>query len=141
MSGGELTSADLSRTLEALPHQPPMRLVDVLVALVPGESARAKAEASRQRMQQQWQRWRLQGGRKAPVARQVPEAYRSWVCAVRKVDLAELAWLLAEEIISVRGSSGSQAELDAQAAALLLEYGSTWLTSEAAKDHFGAVTL
>jgi 3-hydroxyacyl-[acyl-carrier-protein] dehydratase len=41
MSGGELTSADLSRALEALPHQPPMRLVDVLVELVPGESARA----------------------------------------------------------------------------------------------------
>ena len=41
MSGGEPTSADLSRVLEALPHQPPMRLVDTLVELVPGESARA----------------------------------------------------------------------------------------------------
>ncbi len=41
MSGGEPTPADLSRVLEALPHQPPMRLVDVLVELVPGESARA----------------------------------------------------------------------------------------------------
>jgi 3-hydroxyacyl-[acyl-carrier-protein] dehydratase len=41
MSGGESTSVDLLRALEALPHQPPMRLVDVLVELVPGESARA----------------------------------------------------------------------------------------------------
>jgi 3-hydroxyacyl-[acyl-carrier-protein] dehydratase len=41
MTSGEPTSADLSRVLEALPHQPPMRLVDVLVELVPGESARA----------------------------------------------------------------------------------------------------
>jgi 3-hydroxyacyl-[acyl-carrier-protein] dehydratase len=41
MSGGELTPADLSRALEALPHRPPMRLVDALVELVPGESARA----------------------------------------------------------------------------------------------------
>jgi 3-hydroxyacyl-[acyl-carrier-protein] dehydratase len=41
MSAGESKPADLSRALEALPHQPPMRLVDTLVELVPGESARA----------------------------------------------------------------------------------------------------
>ena len=41
MSAGESRSAQLSRALEALPHQPPMRLVDALVDLVPGESARA----------------------------------------------------------------------------------------------------
>jgi 3-hydroxyacyl-[acyl-carrier-protein] dehydratase len=41
MSGGEPTSAELSRALAALPHQPPMRLIDALVGLVPGESARA----------------------------------------------------------------------------------------------------
>jgi 3-hydroxyacyl-[acyl-carrier-protein] dehydratase len=40
MSAGESKPADLSRALEALPHQPPMRLVDALVELVPGESAR-----------------------------------------------------------------------------------------------------
>ena len=41
MNGGGSTSAELSRALEALPHQPPMRLVDTLVELLPGESARA----------------------------------------------------------------------------------------------------
>jgi 3-hydroxyacyl-[acyl-carrier-protein] dehydratase len=41
MSGGDSTAAQLARALEALPHQPPMRLVDRLVELVPGESARA----------------------------------------------------------------------------------------------------
>jgi 3-hydroxyacyl-[acyl-carrier-protein] dehydratase len=41
MSASELTSAELSRALEALPHQPPMRLVDTLVELVPGQSALA----------------------------------------------------------------------------------------------------
>jgi 3-hydroxyacyl-[acyl-carrier-protein] dehydratase len=41
MNADESTSVDLSRALEALPHRPPMRLVDALVELVPGESARA----------------------------------------------------------------------------------------------------
>ena len=41
MNAGDSTAAELSRALEALPHQPPMRLVDALVELVPGESARA----------------------------------------------------------------------------------------------------
>jgi 3-hydroxyacyl-[acyl-carrier-protein] dehydratase len=41
MSGGESRYAELLRALEALPHQPPMRLVDALVDLIPGESARA----------------------------------------------------------------------------------------------------
>ncbi len=41
MSAGQLTPADLSAVLAALPHQPPMRLVDALVELVPGGSARA----------------------------------------------------------------------------------------------------
>jgi 3-hydroxyacyl-[acyl-carrier-protein] dehydratase len=41
MNAGDSTAAEQSRALEALPHQPPMRLVDALVELVPGESARA----------------------------------------------------------------------------------------------------
>lgn len=41
MNGGDSTSTELSRALESLPHRPPMRLVDALVELVPGESARA----------------------------------------------------------------------------------------------------
>jgi 3-hydroxyacyl-[acyl-carrier-protein] dehydratase len=41
MSADVSKSAEWSRALEALPHRPPMRLVDALVELVPGERARA----------------------------------------------------------------------------------------------------
>jgi 3-hydroxyacyl-[acyl-carrier-protein] dehydratase len=37
--------ASLRSALDALPHQPPMRLVEELVALSPGESARARRVA------------------------------------------------------------------------------------------------
>ena len=45
MSAGRPTPGDLQEALEALPHRPPMRLVDELVELNPGESARARRRA------------------------------------------------------------------------------------------------
>lgn len=40
-----MADVDLARALEALPHQPPMRLVECLDSLVPGESACASRTA------------------------------------------------------------------------------------------------
>lgn len=85
----------------------------------------AKAAASRDRMVAQWQHWKANGGRPRPVAGAVPEEYRDWVLGLAKVDLAELAWMLAEDLYECRGAERGQAReaFNAEVRELVREYG------------------